>query len=101
MVTTSAVNTAKALVDSLSDRLPANRVKQFRTFVHVGELAELAYGVIGVLRKDGLAVTPAERNLLRDLLYSFDLPMPSYPLLSNRDQYLTELTVCDDPTSKG
>ncbi|MCA1191222.1 hypothetical protein [Saccharopolyspora sp. 6V] len=97
MATTAAVNTAKALVDSLSDRLSADRVTQFRTFVHVGELAELAYGLIGTLRKHGLAVTSAERDLLRDLLHSFDLPMPSYPLLSNRDQYLAELTVRDDP----
>lgn len=97
MVATSAVNTAKALVDSLSDRLPSDRIEQFGTFIQVGELAELAYGLLGTLRKHGLSVTPAERNLLRDLLYSFDLPMPSYPLLSNRDQYLAELTVRDEP----
>jgi hypothetical protein len=100
-VTTSAINTAKSLVDSLAERLPADRLKQFGSFIAVGELEELAYGLIGTLRQYGIAVTPAEHDLLRDLLYSFDLPIPSYPLLSNRDQYLAELTVHDGPASAG
>lgn len=93
------MNTAKALVDSLSDRLPPDRAEQFGTFIQVGELAELAYGLLGTLRKHAIAVTPAERNLLREILYSFNLPLPSYPLLSNRDQYLAGLAMRDDSTA--
>ncbi|MFI5756708.1 hypothetical protein [Streptomyces sp. NPDC051569] len=101
MVTNSAINTAKSLVDSLAERLPEGRAEQFGVFIAVGELEELAYGLIGTLRKYGIAVTPAEHDLLRALLYSFDLPMPNYPLLSKRDQYLAELAVRDGPASAG
>jgi hypothetical protein len=81
----------KALLDSFADRLPENRVARLTVYVEVGEWEEFAYGLLAALDDPEIAVTPRDLDLLTDLLYSFDLPVSSYPLLNNRVRYLEEI----------
>ncbi|TCO54106.1 hypothetical protein [Actinocrispum wychmicini] len=97
-MTSDMRRTAEALADSFATHLPADEVEQYRRFVFAGEWEELAYAILGYLRAKQVPVTGGERDLLRDLLYGFELPRPGYPLLSKRDQYMTELTIMDPAT---
>lgn len=86
---------ANALVASLADRLPAERVEHFRSLSFAGEWAELANSLLAVLQRSEVTLSTAEHQQLREFLYSFELPRHSLPGLAKRDEILARLSVSD------
>lgn len=82
-----------ALLDSLADRLPADELRQLRTFNFVGEWGSLINEVAAILVQDKIAIRPSERDAVRELLYAFDSSDPIYKYIAGRDEVLTQLVV--------
>ncbi|HVV21117.1 MAG TPA: hypothetical protein VHF06_16895 [Pseudonocardiaceae bacterium] len=80
----------------MADRLPERDLKSFRTFNFVSEWGELADGIAATLSARKIPVSAHERDVLRALLYSFDLPLPDFEFVDRRDEVLAELNVTDD-----
>ena len=81
-----------ALLDSLADRLPADRLAQYREYAFVGEWGELVDALAATLVRREVPVTAAEKETLREVLFSFDLPFPGYSFIEKRDEVLLSLT---------
>ncbi|HKQ41194.1 MAG TPA: hypothetical protein VJT79_01850 [Pseudonocardia sp.] len=93
----AAVN---ALLDSLDDRLFDDTRESVRTYLWTGEEGLAADELAGVLT--GVPITPTERDLLREVLYAFDVDghedeFRHLPSLSDRERVLAALNVVSDP----
>jgi hypothetical protein len=93
----AAVN---ALLDSLGDRLFADTRESVRTYLWTGEEGLAADELAGVLTE--VRITPTERDLLREVLYAFDVDghedeFRHLPSLSDRERVLAALNVVSDP----
>jgi hypothetical protein len=93
---------ANALVGSLGDRLYAETRESVCTYLWAGEWGLVADELAGVLSQYRVSVSPAERELLRELLYAFDFEegdevFRPYPALAARDRVLAALNVVSDP----
>jgi len=86
-------NDADELLDRLADRLPHDNLKDLRTFNFVGEWNELANNLLAILVRNEIPVSPDEKEELRNLLYFFDLPVPYYDFINDRDAILASLNV--------
>jgi hypothetical protein len=89
--------TARRLLDQLADRLPPDRLAQYRTFADVGEWVELVDALAASLVKRKTPLTPAERDDVAALLNYFDLPRDGYRFINGRDEVFASLNVV--PTS--
>lgn len=63
-----------ALVDTLADRLPPDRLAEYRRFAFVGEWALLVDNLLAGLHKRRTQVTDAERAELREIAAAFEVP---------------------------
>lgn len=63
-----------ALLDTLADRLPPDRLADYRGFAFVGEWALLVDNLLAGLHKRRTPITAAERAELGAVLASFDVP---------------------------
>jgi hypothetical protein len=92
---------ANELLDSLGDRLFAATRESVRTYLWTGEEGLAADELAGVLSRHQVPVSPTERDLLRDLLYTFDVDgseaFTHYPSLTDRERVLAALNVVSDP----
>ncbi|UVS76897.1 hypothetical protein Actkin_00593 [Actinokineospora sp. UTMC 2448] len=84
---------ATALVESLADRLPPDRLARYRQFAFVGEWGELADNLAAGLVNRRIPVTAEEKEALREVLYSFELPYPGHRFIERRDEILAALTM--------
>lgn len=91
---------ADELLARLGDRLFAETRESARTYLWAGEWALAADEIAGVLSHHRVPVSPAERELLRELLYAFDVDdeaFAPYPALADRERVLTSLNVVSGP----
>lgn len=89
---------ATALLDSLGERLSAHDQDWFRSYLSAGEEGLLADELATALDVDHTPIGAAERELLRELLWSFDLvglDPKFYPSLCERDRVIAGLNVVD------
>lgn len=84
------------LLDRLADRLPADRLAQYREYRFVGEWGMFADNLAARLVKAKVPVTAAERDVLREILHSFSLPSPDHRFIENRDEVLASLTIAEE-----
>jgi hypothetical protein len=84
---------SRALLESLADRLPPERLKHLRTFSDVGEWGELVESMCADLVKGRIPVTPDERDALASVLAIYPYPGDDYPLSNNSDDTLAALNV--------
>lgn len=88
-------DSSAALLDRLADRLPADELRQLRTFNKVGEWGSLINELAAILVQDKIAIRPSERDAVRDLLYAFDPSDELYSYIARRDEVLTQLVVTE------
>ena len=93
---------ANELLASLGDRLFAETRESACTYLWAGEWGLVADEIAGVLSHHRVPVSPTERDLLRELLYAFDIDeadeaFQPYPALSDRERVLAALNVVSDP----
>ena len=93
---------ANELLHSLGDRLFDATRESVRTYLWTGEEGLAADELAGVLSHHGVPVSPAERDLLREVLYAFDVDghedeFRHLPSLSDRARVLAALNVVSDP----
>lgn len=81
-----------ALLDRLADRLPPDRMAQYREYAFVGEWAMLVDELAAGLVRRRVPVTEDEREALREILYSFRVPAPDHRHIENRDEVMASLT---------
>ena len=94
MTPTELRDKSAALLDHLADRLPAAELSQLRRFNAVGEWASLVNELAATLVQDKVAVSPSERDALRELLHAFDLPPEGmYQYIADRDEVVAQLVV--------
>lgn len=89
---------ATALLDSLGDRLSPQTQESVRTMLWGGEEGIVADELASVLVTQRTPIDTAERDLLRELLYFFELEETDarhYPSLWNRDQVMATLNVVE------
>lgn len=86
-------NDADEILDRLADRLPHDNLEDLRTFNFVGEWNELVNNLLAILVRDQIPVSSDEKQALRNLLYFFDLPVPYYEFINDRDAMLASLNV--------
>lgn len=93
---------ADRLLDSLGARLFDDARESVRTYLWTGEEGLAADELAGVLSRYQVPVSPTERDLLREVLYAFDLEeggeAPThYRWLYDRERVLGGLNVVSDP----
>jgi len=93
---------ASELLDSLGDRLFADTRESVRSYLWTGEEGLAADELAGVLSHHRVPVSPAERDLLREVLCAFDVDghedeFRHLPSLSDRERVLAALNVVSDP----
>src|SRR5436309_1670144 len=93
---------AYELLDSLGTRLFEETRESVRTYVWSGEEGLAADELAGVLHLYQVPVSPAERDLLHELLYAFDLEEGDEAAgylraLYDRERVLAALNVVSDP----
>lgn len=81
------------LLDRLANRLPRDNLEDLRTFNFVGEWNELANNLLAILVRDQIPLSPDEAQAVRKLLYFFDLPVPDYNFINDRDAMLGSLNI--------
>src|SRR5689334_24718929 len=64
---------ATAVLDSLGDRLPPGDQDSLRTYLGTGEWGLLADELAAALLEDATPISPTERDLVRELLYAFEV----------------------------
>jgi hypothetical protein len=84
-----------ALLDRLADRLPPDRVSQYRQFIFADEWMEAADNVMARLVRSKIPVSITERETLREILYAAKNPPRSYYYIANRDEMLASLTLTE------
>jgi hypothetical protein len=88
-------NDSKALLERLTDRLPQDIVKSYKSYSDAGEWIELINLLCASLVKRNIQITPAERNALKNLLCRFQVPIEGYDFINNRNETLASLNVVD------
>lgn len=84
-----------ALLDTLADRLPADRLADYRRFAFVGEWGELVDNLLAGLHKRRTQITEGERAELRAVLAAF--PVPSgYRYIDRQAEIVPGLTTSED-----
>jgi len=89
---------AAALLDSLGERLSAHDQDWFRSYLSAGEEGLLADELATALEVDRTPISATEQELLRELLWSFDLDGTDpkfYPSLCDRDRVIAGLNVIE------
>lgn len=86
-------NDADELLDRLADRLPGDQLEGLRSFNSVAEWNELANNLLAILVQRQIPVSPGEEQAVRKLLYFFNLPVPEYDFINDRDAMLASLNV--------
>jgi hypothetical protein len=86
---------SRALLDSLADRLPSERMQRLRTFSDVGEWGLLVNGLCASLVKGQLPITPGERDALASVLALFRTPSDDLRYVYHRDETLAALNVVE------
>ncbi len=71
---TELIERAEALPARFADRVSAETLESLRLMDRGGEYGELAIELAASLARTGAAVTPEERDELRDLLEAMDMP---------------------------
>ena len=93
---------ANALLDSLGGRLFDDTRELVRSYLGTGEEGLAADELAGVLSHYQVPVSPVERDLLRELLYAFDVDgheeeFERLTALADRERVLAALNVVSDP----
>lgn len=91
------VEVSTRLLDSLGDRI-ADRQETFRSLFWAGEEDVGVDMLVGELVARNIVVTPQERDMVRELLYHFDIEQLDeqyYPDLVRRDEMLSRLKVVE------
>lgn len=93
---------ATAVLDSLGDRLPPGDQDSLRTYLGTGEWGLLADELAAALLEDATPISPTERDLVRELLYAFDVDgheqeFQRLPAFADRERVLAALNVVSDP----
>lgn len=86
---------SRALLESVADRLPDERLARLRTLSDVGEWSLLVNGLCASLIKREIPVTPAERDALTAVLASFTAPHQRYKYLNDPEGTLAALNVVE------
>lgn len=87
-----------ALLERLADRLPPDRLEEYRTLSHVGEWPMLVDLLSATLVKQQIPVSPSERDALADLLNWFrPAAVADHPYIRDRENTLASLNVTDQP----
>lgn len=87
---------SKDLLESLTDQLPEDKVKQLQTFSFVGEWAELVESICAILIKRDIMVTAAQRDQLAAVLEQFSRPRdPIYRCINDPVATIEALTVAE------
>jgi hypothetical protein len=93
---------ATALLDRLGERLSATDQDWLRGYLWSGEWGLLADELAATLTEEHTPIGVAERDLLHDLLFSFE-PEPAdaelHPRIHDRDRVLAALNVVEGPVS--
>ena len=84
---------SRALLERLADRLPTDKLHTYRSYSDAGEWSELLDVLSATLVKHQIVVSPAERDILADLLARFSQPLEGYAYLSNPEGVLSKLNV--------
>ena len=93
---------ATAVLDSLGDRLPPGDQDSLRTYLGTGEWGLLADELAAALLEDATPISPTERDLVRELLYAFDVDgheeeFQRLPAFADRERVFAALNVVSDP----
>lgn len=86
---------SRALLESLADRLPQERVERLRTLSDVGEWRELVHKLCASLVKQQVPISPRERDAVASVLTLFTTPRAGYDYINNRDETLAALHVVE------
>lgn len=86
---------SRALLESLADRLPEQRLTSLRRSSKAGEWTLLMDAMCASLVKRQIPITPAERNSLAEVLAVVAKPTlrPTYKYLQDVDETLAALNV--------
>jgi len=84
-----------ALVESVSDRLGETDLRHVRGFYDVGEETLAIELIAAALMEESIPVTAQESKALRELLYSYDLPVAEQ-YINRRDEVMDSLNVVDE-----
>lgn len=84
---------SRELLERLADRLPQDKLNEYRSLSDVGEWAILVDLLSATLVKRNIPITPAERDALADLLALFPTTVEDLDYITHRDQTLAALTV--------
>jgi len=93
---------ANELITGLGDRLFAETRESVCTYLWAGEWGLAADELAGALSLDRVPISPIERDLLRELLYAFDVDgheeeFRHLPAFVDREGVLAALNVVSDP----
>jgi hypothetical protein len=86
---------SRALLESLADRLPAERIEWLRTYSDVGEWLFLVDGLCASLVKRQIPITPNERDALASVLTIYPPPGGRFRYMNNSDETLAALNVVE------
>ncbi|KAA8883909.1 hypothetical protein F3087_37305 [Nocardia colli] len=86
---------SRSLLDRLADRLGPETLAQYRTYSDVGEWGELVDGLCASLVKRRIAISPAERDSLAELMAMFE-NREGYVYLSDPEGVLSRLVVASE-----
>jgi hypothetical protein len=84
---------SRALLDSVADRLPAERVQHLRTLSDVGEWMHLVNGICASLVMDQILITPDERDALATVLTIYPPPGGRFRYMNDIDGTLAALNI--------
>ena len=84
---------SRRLLESVSDRLPPDKLEFYRNLSNAGEWSDLVDVLAASLVKRRIAVTPEERDLLAGVLAMFTAPESEYAYLSDPEGTLAALTL--------
>lgn len=87
---------SRAILESVSDRLPADRARQYRQFSDVGEWGLLLEGICATLVKRQIPVSTSERDALASVLAIYPDPGDDHPYGNNAVETLARLHVIDE-----
>lgn len=83
---------AEVLLDRLADRLTDAEIGEYRALHHAGEWEELADVLAAHLSQDEIALSADEHDEFARLLGSFEIPMPGYAFINNRESVLRSVS---------
>lgn len=84
---------SRALLESVADRLPSDRLREYRSFSDVGEWLLLVDSMCASLVKRQIPVTSGERDALRAVLTLFPPPGGDHLYLNDVSGTLAALNV--------